>query len=408
MHSRPPHPQRSAAHGKLCCLSLLKVDIKLTVMMNCFVFFNGPSLSWHTVWTSCLQRTVLFSGWFSSDLHSYSCQCDILKEVFLLLEHNLEVPVWLWLYTLAMKRVLKSLPKLICGLSQIKWFRSKAAVFVVLNWRLSFTDSRNRWLSYAVLIAKPARERGRSSDHDMSMTEPKKNHPHSWSRVVCYHISKTFADEGIRLWQVLISAITSTRVLYQDKRFLKRALPQRLPPPPLVWASPPPPAQATAGSRRSQVAACRGKQLQMDVKGHLSISQLTSEISRHSSGRRKGKSVTRVRGSSLFSHCLPPTFYTDNDKFVLFTFPLQWTKKNWIIALGESTDTNQAHDTFFSSLSANIAQRLLLQPRIHLNRHPAEKKNNILLQSFKLFSVEFNLGNSLFWHSESSGLCCSG
>lgn len=202
--------------------------------MNCFVFFNGPSLSWHTVWTSCLQRTVLFSGWFSSDLHSYSCQCDILKEVFLLLEHNLEVPVWLWLYTLAMKRVLKSLPKLICGLSQIKWFRSKAAVFVVLNWRLSFTDSRNRWLSYAVLIAKPARERGRSSDHDMSMTEPKKNHPHSWSRVVCYHISKTFADEGIRLWQVLISAITSTRVLYQDKRFLKRALPQRLPPPPCV------------------------------------------------------------------------------------------------------------------------------------------------------------------------------
>lgn len=180
------------------------------------------------------------------------------------------------------------------------------------------------------------------------------------------------------------------------------------PPPPLVWASPPPPAQATAGSRRSQVAACRGKQLQMDVKGHLSISQLTSEISRHSSGRRKGKSVTKVRGSSLFSHCLPPTFYTDNDKFVLFTFPLQWTKKNWIIALGESTDTNQAHDTFFSSLSANIAQRLLLQPRIHLNRHPAEKKNNILLQSFKLFSVEFNLGNSLFWHSESSGLCCSG
>ena len=136
------------------------------------------------MWTSCLQRTVLFSVWFSSDLHSYSCQCDILKEVFLLLEHNLEVPVWLWLYMLAIKCILKSLPKLICGLSQIKGFWSKAAVFVVLNWRLSLSDSRNRWLSYGVLIAKPAKERGRVSDHDMTMTEPKQKHPHSWSRCI--------------------------------------------------------------------------------------------------------------------------------------------------------------------------------------------------------------------------------
>ena len=58
-----------------------------------------------------------------------------------------------------------------------------------------------------------------------------------------------------------------------------------------VWASPPSPAQATAGSHRSQVVACRGKQLQMDVKGHLSISQLTSKMSQHSS-ERKGKSVS--------------------------------------------------------------------------------------------------------------------
>lgn len=135
--------------------------------------------------------------------------------------------------------------------------------------------------------------------------------------VVCNHISKTFADKGIRLWQVLISAITNSSVVSR-KAFSEES------PPSLVWASTLPPARATAGSRRSQVAACRGKQLQMDVKGHLSISQLTSEISRHSSRRRKG---TRVRGNSLFSHCLPPTFYTDNDKFVPFTFPLQWTKK---------------------------------------------------------------------------------
>lgn len=129
---------------------------------------------------------------------------------------------------------------------------------------------------------------------------------------VCYHISKTFADKGIHLRQALISAITNIRMALEccikTNVFWREHFLSGCPPPPsLVWASPLPPAQATAGSRRSQVAACRGKQLQMDVKGHLSISQLTSEISRHSSGRRKGKSVTRARGNSLFSHCLPPT-----------------------------------------------------------------------------------------------------
>lgn len=63
---------------------------------------------------------------------------------------------------------------------------------------------------------------------------------------------------------------------------------------------------ATAGPHRSQVVACRGKQLQMDVKGHLSTSQLTSEISQHWS-ERKGKSA-QEKTHSFFNY-LPLAYF---------------------------------------------------------------------------------------------------
>lgn len=142
-----PNPQRSAAHGNLC---LSNAGNNRTIHILMYLPYQGARAAGRgyvprlDLWWFKFIQTAM---WF-------------LKEVFLLLEHNPEVPVFLWLYMSGCKMHSEALPRLLWAFASAKSRGRvpKVAGFVVRNRQFFLIQTDNKRLSHALQIATLARK----------------------------------------------------------------------------------------------------------------------------------------------------------------------------------------------------------------------------------------------------------